>query len=208
VAYTSDWEPLADALKRVMATGASEDEAKIDLCRAVADRKIDVRVRIAASDDRCFSNGNVRVPTHLSPGDLDWVQSRPLAQWSIGPKLVEHYTWFENWKVRPLDLIELSTADVMNVLCGDDGANDNARGKSEAIIKHETAATRALGDYLKTLGAPNTEPLLTRDEAAKWCSEKGFKLGGRGFQRVWLGAREHAGLPLKAPPGAKRKSPR
>jgi hypothetical protein len=50
VAYTPDWEPLADALKRVMATGIGESEAKLDLCRAIGDRKIDIRVRVAASD--------------------------------------------------------------------------------------------------------------------------------------------------------------
>jgi hypothetical protein len=151
VAYTPDWEPLAHALKRIMRTGASEDEAKIDLCRAVADRKIDVRVRIAATDyamrGRVFSGGNVRVPAHLDPRDFDWVQSRPLAQWSIGPKLGEHYYWISGWENRPLDLIELSTDDVMNILCSGNaapparrvggvsksGRGAKARGVEEAI---------------------------------------------------------------------------
>lgn len=121
MAYTPDWEPLAGALERVMATGASEEEAKLDLCGAIADRKIRVRVRIAASDDRrrqLFSGGNVGVPGQLRRSDLDWVQSRPIAKWSIGPRPGEHYTSIEGWKDRPLDLIELSTADVIEVLCG------------------------------------------------------------------------------------------
>ena len=96
MAYTPDWEPLADALERVMATGATEDEAKIDLCRAMADRNINVRVRIAASDygmrGQVFSKRNVGVPPHLGPGDLDWVQSRPLKPWSIGPMPGQHYS--------------------------------------------------------------------------------------------------------------------
>ena len=66
MAYTPDWELLADALKRVMMSGVGEDQAKADLCRAVSDRKIDVRVRIAATDcvmgGRVFSDGNVDVP--------------------------------------------------------------------------------------------------------------------------------------------------
>lgn len=67
MAYTPDWERLADALQRVMAAGASEDESKLDLCRAVADGKIRVRVRIAGSGNRVFSGGNVRVPPILGP---------------------------------------------------------------------------------------------------------------------------------------------
>ena len=83
VAYTPDFEPIADALKRVMAGGMSEDEAKTDLCNAVADRKIDVRVTIATTG-QLFWDGNVRVPPHLKPSDLDWVHSRPFAKWPIG----------------------------------------------------------------------------------------------------------------------------
>jgi hypothetical protein len=117
MAYTPDWLPLADALQRLMSTGLDEAEAKTDLCRAMADKKIDVRVRIARTG-KVFSDGNVGVPPHLSAGDFDWVNSRPVAQWSIGPRLGEHYVWLEDWKNHPLDLIELSTADVAGVLGG------------------------------------------------------------------------------------------
>jgi hypothetical protein len=121
VAYTPDWESLPDALRRVMATGVTEDEAKADLCRAVADGKIAVRVRVATSDHgmrgQVFSDGNVGVPPHLGPNDLNWVLSRPLKPWSIGPKLVEHYSWSGGWQERPLDLIELWATDVVKILC-------------------------------------------------------------------------------------------
>ena len=42
MAYTPDWEPLADAFKRVVATGVPEDEAKRGISRAIADGKIRV----------------------------------------------------------------------------------------------------------------------------------------------------------------------
>jgi hypothetical protein len=166
VAYTPDWESLADALKRVIATGVSEDEAKTDLCRAVADRKIDVRVRVAASDygmrGRIFSDGNVGVPAHLDPRDFDWVQSRPLAQWPIGPRRGEHYSWIEGWGNRPLDLIELSTGDVMNVLCNANQSHarpQRSRGKSRPAIER---AQRAI-ETLYPNGVPDqvTEPNAT-----------------------------------------------
>jgi hypothetical protein len=200
VAYIPDWEPLADALQRVMATGASEDESKTDLCRAVADRKVDVRVRIAASDfamgGRIFSKGNVSVPLHLDPRDFDWAQSRPLAQWRIGPRPGEHYVWISGWEGRPVDLIELSTADVMRIFCG---AKDGQ--KSLATARIETDAIKALASRLKG------DPQITRVKAAEWCRASGYNLSARGFQsRVWPKARIEAGLGPTAKPGRKGKS--
>jgi hypothetical protein len=178
-----------------MKTGASEDEAKMDLCRAMADRKIDIRVTIASSDrgmgGQVFADGNVRVPPHLRPGNLDWVGSRPLDQWPIGPRLGEHYEWTGGWKNRPFDLIELSTADVIEILCGD----EDGRIPS-ATAGQETAAVKALASHLKD----NRQ--LTRAEAMEWLRMAGFTLTGRGFQsRIWPQAREQAGLQATAPPG-------
>ena len=162
MAYTPDWEPLADALKRVMAAGVSEDEAKLDLCRAVADLKIRVRVRIGkyARKGQVFAGGNVEVPTHLAPHDFDWELSRPLAQWEIGPQPGER--WGRGWEKWPLDLIELSTADVANVLCG--GAPQLApphesRGKSRPAIERAQAAIRVL--YPDGVPDQATEPNAT-----------------------------------------------
>jgi hypothetical protein len=99
-----------------MAIGVAEDEAKSDLCRAVADRKINIRVRIAATGRSWggwfFSGDQVRVPTHLNPDDFDWVGSCPLGRWWIGTMVLA------GWEKRPIDLIELSTVDVRDVLCG------------------------------------------------------------------------------------------
>ena len=123
MAYVRDFEPLADALKRVLAaTSVKEDQAKRDICNAVADKKIAVRVRVAISDlsfgGRTFNRGNVGVPPHLNPDDFDWLQSRPLKLFSIGPEPGQHYSWISGWEHRVIDLIELSTVDVANILCG------------------------------------------------------------------------------------------
>jgi hypothetical protein len=166
VTYLPNWEPLADALKRVMATGVSEDEAKSDLCHAVADRKIDVRVRIAASDyrmgGRVFAGGNVGVPRHLRPDDLDWLQSRPFAQWPIGPRPGEHYSWIGGWEKRPLDLIEVSTGDVMNVLCNANHRHarpQRSRGKSRPASERAQRAIKTL--YPNGVPDQVTEPNKT-----------------------------------------------
>jgi hypothetical protein len=201
VAYTPKWEPLADALKRVVATGVTEAEAKTDLCRAMADQKINVRVRIAASGrfmaGRVFSGGNVGVPSHLDPRDLDWMQSSPLRPWKIGPMPGQHYSW--DWEDRPIDLIELSTADVTAILCGGVETGDI----SSATAAHETTAIRLLASHLRG----NTQ--LTRAKAKALCKEAGCNVSDRGFQsRVWPAARTLAGLHEKASSGRKRKSPR
>jgi hypothetical protein len=199
VAYTPDWESLADALKRVIDAGASEGEGKIDLCRAIADKKIAIRVRIAAKDimkGHVFTDRNVGVPPHLIPADFDWTHSQPVNPWSIGPAPGQHYAWIEDWKTRPLDLIELSPADVIEILCS---------GKSGKVYsgtaRDEAAAIRALTAELKS------NPQLKRDDAAAWCKTSGYKVSERGFQsRVWPKARRQANLPELAPPGRKKKT--
>ncbi|WP_439394959.1 hypothetical protein ACRQ5Q_38300 [Bradyrhizobium sp. PMVTL-01] len=145
-----------------MATGVSEDEAKTDLCRAVADRKIDVRVRIAASDygmrGRTFSDGNVGVPAHLEPRDFDWVQSRPLKPWLIGPKRGEHYAW--DWENRPLDLIELSTGEVTKILCT--GHPPHLRPPDRRIEGRPSPAARSLATSQTTARPTRARPAIER----------------------------------------------
>jgi hypothetical protein len=185
-----------------MATGASKDQAQTDLCRAMADRKIHVRVRIAPNHyerGRVFSDGNVGVPPHLNPHDFDWVQSRPLAQWSIGPMPGQQYSWLAGWQNRPLDLIELSTSDVTKILCEGASADDNTSGALAATAKREAEAIKALASHLKG------NPQLRRADAAAWCRGQGFDLSGQGFQnRIWPRARDQAGLSAKAHPGRKK----
>ena len=84
--YIPDWEPLAAALNRIVASNIEESEAKADLCHAIADRKISVRVTLAGGKG-VFSTGNVGPPAHIEPQDFDWDNSRPKAPWSIGPML-------------------------------------------------------------------------------------------------------------------------
>jgi hypothetical protein len=89
-----DWEPLGNALRRVIKTGLSEHEARIKLCCAIAERKIAVRVTIGGEygvPGRVFGGSNVFVPTQLSPNLFDWEQSRPIRPWSIGPGFGEHH---------------------------------------------------------------------------------------------------------------------
>ena len=62
MAYLRKWESLPDALRRVTAAGTSEEQAKIDLCNAIADREIAVRVYAKKRIDPP-ANGVTRVAT-------------------------------------------------------------------------------------------------------------------------------------------------
>jgi hypothetical protein len=105
---------------RVTATGLRGDEAKTDLCHAVADGKIRVRLTVDAHapliGGRVLSGDNISVPLRLTPDDFDWVNSRPCKRWSVGPNGPQHYShpWWD-WQTQPIDLIELATADVQNI---------------------------------------------------------------------------------------------
>ncbi len=196
--YIPDWQTLSDVLKQVMACGVTEDEAKTDLCRAIADRKIDVRVRIGASDHgmrgQVFSKDNVDVPAHLGPDDLDWVQSHPLKPWPIGPVGPQNYTWLGGWSTRAIDLIELSTADTQSIF------GSSAKSKPVAKASDETSAMYVLRDLLLR------SEHLTRKQAFDQCHAKFPRLSQRGFQqRVWPEGRKLANLPPIAQAGAKPK---
>jgi hypothetical protein len=189
-----------------MATGVSEEEAKTDLCRAMADGKINFRVRIAENDDRfrgrVFARPNVEIPLQLSPDDLDWSRSRPLKPWAIGPVGPQRYVWMGGWEKRPIDLVKVSTSDVSRILCGGDEGT-GARRMARTTVNQETNAIHALASHLRE------NPDLKREEAASWCKKRGFTLSARGFQaRVWPAARQEAGLPRRASPGRKNKSSR
>jgi hypothetical protein len=205
VAYTPDWEALADVLQRVKSTGLTEDEARRDVCLALSDQKIRVQVRIA--DTEAGMRGETRsagivVPRDLAPDDFDWVLSRPLKPWLIGPASVaEHYFSVSGTESRRIALIKLFRADVTNVLCGGERANNNFEKKPTTTAAQESAAIKALASHLKT------NPDLKRATALTWCKENGFAVTGRGFQaRVWPQARKDADLDPIAAPGRKRKS--
>ena len=142
--YTPDWEPLSDALKRVIAAGASEAEAKTDLCRAVAEGNIRVQVTIVASEDRLagavFSGQRVRVPAHLNPDDFDWERSHPHRPWPVGGSVVgpeSYYDPYRTWERGQIGLIKLATADVQRLF-----GSSSAKPKPEATAEDEDSGLK------------------------------------------------------------------
>jgi hypothetical protein len=143
--YRPDWELLADALKRVQNTNdVTEDEAKADLCRALADGKIRIKVKIA--DSAPMGGEHVLHPSpcqRLSPSDFDWRRSTAL------PSTIS----FHRFPDQPVEEMMVSTADVVEVLCGGVSVEhslqkrsaDNQRQPSsgQTFDRHATMAPRA-----------------------------------------------------------------
>jgi hypothetical protein len=108
--YRPDWELLADALKRVQSTNdVTEEEAKADLCRAMGDGKIRLKIKIA---DGASMEGEHVLHTSpgqsLNPNEFDWQRSTAL------PSTISFYGFPD----QPVEAMKVSTADVVEVLCG------------------------------------------------------------------------------------------
>jgi hypothetical protein len=52
VTYAPTWESINKALQRIVAAGHSKKQAKHDLCRAIGDGKIAIRLHFAADPSR------------------------------------------------------------------------------------------------------------------------------------------------------------
>jgi hypothetical protein len=186
-----------------MATGVSEEKAKADLCRAVADGNIRVLVRIAetAREKRGYvlRGANVGVPYPLKPEDFDWEQSRPHQPWRVGPVGPQSYTdpyW--SWERQQIDWVELATADIEKIF-----GTSQSKAKREATDHDEESAAKMVRDLL------TKNEHLKKKDAFQSVRTKHPKISQRGFhQRIWPKGRELANLAPTAPRGRKPKSPR
>jgi hypothetical protein len=201
MAYVPDWERLSDALKRVVAAGVSEDEGKLDISRAIADRKIRARLTVAIEPDALttwhqavakaqglvtgsnhigdpvdyFEGGNIDVPRYLIAGDFDWQDSRPLKSWPVRPRGGR----FNEWRAfsRPALRIELRAADVRKVLCGEQtpAATEIKRPKRGRPPEYNWDGVKTrIAAYVSRYG-----PMQTLTELLQKCSDFASELHGR-----------------------------
>jgi hypothetical protein len=120
--YVPDWEPIAGALQRVVATGLTADEAKRQLCAAIADQKIGLQIVLAGNPSRraaeqAVSGSLFDIPPRLAPNDIDWTRSRPMTDWSpVRPRPGQPVTLqlarIQDLLDRKIAVIRLRTADV------------------------------------------------------------------------------------------------
>src|SRR5262249_18610740 len=107
-----------DVVARVgAATGLSEDEAKADICQAMADRAVKIRIKPEKHASTPMRSTEVvdgekfEIPAEIKPEDMDWERSCPRKPW---PARRGSFAPAGFWD---LEWIELCMSDVANVLC-------------------------------------------------------------------------------------------
>jgi hypothetical protein len=109
---SSSWEQLSEALQRVMATGVTERKAKRDICQAIANQKIGLRLYFMMRPTRMDFLTGRDIPTRLVHrlkgddippilrlGDFDWPRSRIRKSWLWQNVRDPSGSFFGNWRV-------------------------------------------------------------------------------------------------------------
>jgi hypothetical protein len=114
--YVPAWERLPDAIKHISAGGRPIEMAQTDLCRAIADRTVNIQCKLKKHKTGFTSNTvlegkDFEIPTELKPKDLNWETSCPVKRWLVRRG---RYSIPGHWD---LEWIEVCRADVANVLC-------------------------------------------------------------------------------------------
>jgi hypothetical protein len=182
--YVSAWERLPQAAERVRAAAdASEDEAKHAICRAIADRSVEIQAKLNRHASNGFRASNTilegkdfEIPTKIEPADLDWENSCPLGQWFVrrGAYDVPGF-WFLDW-------IELSRADVTDILCAGSPPASPLPTKRVTTGRRRPALERA--KYAVQEAYPEGVPDQAAEPNACLCRRIGDKLKKQGLPNV------------------------
>lgn len=143
MAYVPKWQSLAAALQRIVGGGMAEQQAKTELCAALADEEIDIRGVVDQGDPHIGGmilwDGEVKPPLHLRETDLNWQESMPRHPWWTRP--MRHYP---SWDAKPrsLSFMELSTADIDRIWPRRATSPDRKGGRPPAVLERVKAAMR------------------------------------------------------------------
>jgi hypothetical protein len=205
---------LPDALWRVVASGVAVSEAKIEICQAVADGKIRIRVMVSEREPnvggRLLEIGDVEIPPRLVPNDFDWANSRPSRPWMTGPdnrNPAERYLVNWPWKPRSLQWVQLRTTDIVEVLC--EGVAQPTPGTAQEKAQRSSSRKRHqfVADYIAGKNAAGKRP--TQGELEKTAVAAGIR-GAREelrtiFKKLMGPEVVERGRPRKSPPESAKK---
>jgi hypothetical protein len=131
-----------------MAAGHTEAEAQSDLCHAICDRAVKVRLHLgknATTGMKAYGtvvNGeDVEIPTQLSAGDMDWNNSRPLKPWPLRRERMPHLT-FRGGCYWHIERMEVSGNDVTRLLGAAQGAHEQTARKGTQRVRGGSSPAR------------------------------------------------------------------
>lgn len=150
LAYSPEWETLADALRRLVAAGSTGSGTKRELCDAIADGVISVQLVLAEDARRglpqiLVSATELDLPACLLPGDIDWQQSRPVKPWlptrrPLSEPITLYASRVAHLLDRTIETIKVRSSDVSRIfvpatLVGSRPAQDSPSRKSGSGAK-------------------------------------------------------------------------
>jgi hypothetical protein len=144
-AYVSEWEPLPEALARVMqARGLTREDAQAPICGGIADGSIKIRGKPGirpvdgfCAPDTVLDGKDFLIPSELKPADFDWENSRPNKPWVVRRESFRpHGPWELEW-------IKLSRTDVTNRLC-----SGERQGEPGQVSGEPRAAVESTGSWV------------------------------------------------------------
>jgi hypothetical protein len=102
----SAWLSLTDAIARLAIRTARADLAKFDICAAIVELRLRIRVHVSEhTETKIFETNDIEIPDQLNPAHVDWAGSRPALL----------YPWRtrsgEGWQLRPVTLVEARVED-------------------------------------------------------------------------------------------------
>jgi hypothetical protein len=110
----SAWLSLTDAIARLAIRTARADLAKFDICAAIVELRLRIRVHVSEhTETKIFETNDIEIPNQLNPAHVDWAGSRPALP----------YPWRtrsgEGWQLRPVRLVEARVEDFTTELIKD-----------------------------------------------------------------------------------------
>jgi len=187
--YIRDWQGLPDALKSVASKDSSDDDAKRDICNAIADQKIKIRLslrrhtsKLMTSRGRWLTNEEVEIPSPLEPEDFDFENSRPIKPWAVRREKIPHLAGY--WHI---ERIELSKSDVEKLLISSAGSSSAASIPHQpASGPHRKSQTAREGAHraIREVYPGGVVPDQAAEPNATWCRRVGAKLKQLGLPDV------------------------
>jgi hypothetical protein len=183
--YVPEWERLSDAAAPVMkATGIPKEAAQDDICRAIAERAIEIRIKPERRAVDSFYTSEVhygedfQIPAEINREGIDWNRSRPTKTWLVRRGIgLPAGPWHIEW-------IKVFVPDVTRKLCSAATAESVPRAPDKRSATSRSRPTRERAERALKELYPNGVPPQAVVPNWDLCRKVGEKLRQLGLPDV------------------------